>query len=132
MTIDSEQQARVRLEVREIETVTGDFLTDPGRPFWRIEINGFCADFDYPEVAENFRDAIEAFADEARLAERKEASRVRELLVAFFGELTNGDRNRENCLSINHDALVTLVARTRRELAQIATAIRTPNEGEVS
>lgn len=46
------------IEVREIETVTGDFLTEPGKPFWRIEIDGYCADFDYREAAENFCAAI--------------------------------------------------------------------------
>lgn len=44
--------------VREIETVTGDFLNEPGQPFYRIEINGYCADFDYREAAENFAAAI--------------------------------------------------------------------------
>lgn len=44
--------------VREIETVTGDFLTDPGEPFYRIELNGYCADFDTREAAQNFADQI--------------------------------------------------------------------------
>ena len=46
--------------VREIETVTGDFCTEPGEPFYRIEIDGFCADFDYREAADNFAAAINA------------------------------------------------------------------------
>lgn len=48
------------VEVSEIETVTGDFLTEPGEPFWRIEIDGYCADFDHKQAAENFCAAINA------------------------------------------------------------------------
>lgn len=57
------------VEVREVETVTGDFGTEPGTPFYRIEIGGYCADFDYREGAQNFADAIQAaFAEQnARL-----------------------------------------------------------------
>lgn len=49
-----------RVEVKKIETVTGDFLTEPGTPFWRIELDGYCADFDYEEAANNFAAAIQA------------------------------------------------------------------------
>ena len=57
------------VEVREVETVTGDFGTEPGTPFYRIEIGGYCADFDYRSAAQNFANAIQAaFAErEARL-----------------------------------------------------------------
>jgi len=57
------------VEVREVETVTGDFGTEPGTPFYRIEIGGYCADFDCREGAQNFANAIQAaFAErEARL-----------------------------------------------------------------
>lgn len=48
------------MEVKKIETVTGDFLTEPGTPFWRIELDGYCADFDYEEAANNFAAAIQA------------------------------------------------------------------------
>jgi len=48
----------LQVEVREIETVTGDFMTERGAPFWRIEIDGYCADFDYQAAAENFAAAI--------------------------------------------------------------------------
>lgn len=46
--------------VYPVETVTGTFLTEPGEPFWRIEVDGFCADFDYPEAANNFALAVNA------------------------------------------------------------------------
>jgi hypothetical protein len=48
------------ITVKKIETVTGDYMIDPGEPFWRIEINGYCADFDYEQAAENFASAIRA------------------------------------------------------------------------
>lgn len=47
-----------RVEVREIETVTGDFHTERGQSFWRIEVDGYCADFDYEEAARNFAAAL--------------------------------------------------------------------------
>lgn len=67
--------------VREIETVTGDFCTEPGEPFYRIEIDGFCADFDYREAADNFAAAINARIAtlEAQLAEAGE--NIRQNLV---------------------------------------------------
>jgi hypothetical protein len=47
-----------QVEVETVETVTGDFLTEPGEPVYRIVIDGYCADFDYKEAAQNFADAI--------------------------------------------------------------------------
>lgn len=64
--------------VREIETVTGDFCTEPGEPFYRIEIDGFCADFDYREAADNFAAAINA-----RIAARPAANVVKALQQAL-------------------------------------------------
>ncbi|WP_156367228.1 hypothetical protein, partial [Novosphingobium sp. KN65.2] len=54
------QQSEPVAVVREIETVTGDYLTDPGEPFYRIEFGGYCADFSYREAAENFAAQINA------------------------------------------------------------------------
>jgi len=41
-----------------VETVTGTFGELPGEPIWRIEFDGYCADFDYSEAANNFANAI--------------------------------------------------------------------------
>lgn len=60
-----------QVTVREIETVTGDFLTEAGEPFYRIEIDGYCADFDHLEAAENFAAAINQMFARHRL-ERSE------------------------------------------------------------
>lgn len=56
------------VQAKRIETVTGDFLQDPGEPFWRIEIDGYCADFDYEAAANNFAAAINARIASARLS----------------------------------------------------------------
>ncbi|MCH2239332.1 MAG: hypothetical protein MK060_15740 [Blastomonas sp.] len=69
--------------VREIETVTGDFCTEPGEPFYRIEIDGFCADFDYREAADNFAAAINARIG-ARPADSDMVERVQDMLVAAY------------------------------------------------
>lgn len=46
----------------KVETVTGDFMQEPGEPFWRIEIGGYCADFDHEQGAINFAAAINRLA----------------------------------------------------------------------
>jgi hypothetical protein len=69
--------------VREIETVTGDFYTEPGEPFYRIEIDGFCADFDYRDAADNFAAAINARIG-ARPADGGMVERVQDMLVAAY------------------------------------------------
>lgn len=53
------------VEVRKVETVTGDFMQDEGEPFWRIEIGGYCADFDHEQAARNFAAAIAAMRPES-------------------------------------------------------------------
>lgn len=50
------------VEVEKIETVTGDFGTEPGEPFWRVRIGEQCADFDFELAARNFAAAIERLA----------------------------------------------------------------------
>lgn len=73
MTTVSQEAREAEVTVREIETVTGDFLTEAGEPFYRIEINGYCADFDYREAAENFAAAInQMVARHRQSAERGE------------------------------------------------------------
>ncbi|MFD1104193.1 hypothetical protein [Sphingobium olei] len=59
-------EASVGVEVRQIETVTGDFMQEPGEPFWRIEINGYCAEFDSELAAKNFADQINALSAPAQ------------------------------------------------------------------
>lgn len=44
--------------VEKVETVTGDFHTEPGEPFWRVVVGEYVADFDYEEAAKNFAGAI--------------------------------------------------------------------------
>lgn len=56
------------VEVRKVETVTGDFMQDEGEPFWRIEIGGYCADFDHEQAARNFAAAIAAMRPESERA----------------------------------------------------------------
>lgn len=56
------------VSVRKVETVTGDILTEPGEPFWRIEIDGYCADFDYEAAAVNFAAAINRLVAERETA----------------------------------------------------------------
>lgn len=58
----SDPGLREAVKVQRIETVDGDCMTEEGEPFWRIEINGYCADFDYEEAANNFADAIRALS----------------------------------------------------------------------
>lgn len=78
---DTEQPSQ--WAVKEIETVTGDFLTELGAPFYRIEIDGYCADFDYREAAENFASAIQrAFA-------AREAELVRSTLAMLADHMTS-------------------------------------------
>jgi hypothetical protein len=48
--------------VRKVETVSGDYMTEAGEPFWRIEINGYCADFDHEQAARNFAAQINLLA----------------------------------------------------------------------
>lgn len=48
--------------VEKIETVSGDFGTEPGEPFWRVRIGEQCADFDFEQAARNFADAINRVA----------------------------------------------------------------------
>lgn len=66
--------------VQEVETVTGDFLTEPGVPFYRIVIDGYCADFDHRQAAENFVAAIQRAFEERERKLREEAKRETELL----------------------------------------------------
>lgn len=78
MTTVSQEAREAEVTVREIETVTGDFLTEAGEPFYRIEINGYCADFDHRQAAENFVAAIQrAFEDQTR--------KLREQLARYEG-----------------------------------------------
>lgn len=73
--------------VQEVETVTGDFLTEPGVPFYRIVIDGYCADFDHRQAAENFVAAIQrAFEErERKLREALREIADRDLMeVAFY------------------------------------------------
>lgn len=44
--------------VEMIETVTGDFHTEPGEPIWRVMVGEYCADFDFEQAARNFASAI--------------------------------------------------------------------------
>lgn len=44
--------------VEMIETVTGDFYTEPGEPIWRVMVGEYCADFDFEQAARNFASAI--------------------------------------------------------------------------
>ena len=68
----TEQARAMEIAVRKIETVTGDFYTEQGEPFWRIELGGYCADFDHEAAANNFASIIAA-----ALAEKD--ARIREL-----------------------------------------------------
>lgn len=56
------------VEVRMVETVTGDFYSEPGEPFWRIEIDGYCADFDSEGAAQNFASRINYLVRRAAIA----------------------------------------------------------------
>lgn len=109
------------VEVTEIETVTGDFLTEPGPPFYRIEIDGYCADFDYREAAENFAAAINRLSthptatDEAADLIRDAAGVLGDLLCDE--EPGTGDPD--------DDPLVDLLRRFRAAL----TAMEHPNVG---
>jgi hypothetical protein len=81
-----EQMAAV--EAREIETVTGDFHTEPGKPFYRVEIDGYCADFDYREAAENFAQAINGRTATLQATVERQAAeiaRYREVLSQIVG-----------------------------------------------
>lgn len=60
---------RERIEVHKIETVAGDFYTEPGEPIWRIILNGYCADFPSEQAARNFADQIERLGRHAGDAE---------------------------------------------------------------
>jgi hypothetical protein len=72
--------SEVRVEVRKVETVTGDFVTEPGEPFWRIEINGYCADFDHEQAARNFAAQIKALPPSSGAAQQ-DAGAVRRCTV---------------------------------------------------
>ena len=75
--------AQDEVEVRKIDTVTGDFGQDEGEPFWRVEIGGYCADFDHELAARNFAAAIAAL-DRHRAGDdtlREENERLREALT---------------------------------------------------
>lgn len=82
--------------VREIETVTGDFCTEPGEPFYRIEIDGFCADFDYREAADNFAAAINArIAARPAVAEDVVERVARAIYDELEGPVNNQDYGRQ-------------------------------------
>lgn len=55
-----------------IETVTGDFYQDAGEPLWRIELDGYCVDFERAEAANNFALAINARIEAALATATKE------------------------------------------------------------
>lgn len=88
------RQAVDVVEVQKIETVTGNFYTEPGEPFWRIEIDGYCADFEHEPAARNFADAInrrQAVDVETAKAAILKDLRDRRLLKWLFAE--DADQN---------------------------------------
>jgi hypothetical protein len=58
-----------------VETVTIESLMqEPGEPIWRIEIGGYCADFEHSEAANNFANAINAACEAAIRQTREECA----------------------------------------------------------
>lgn len=56
---ETPERAELVVEIQKIEMV--DYSTgfeQPEEPVWRIELNGYCADFPSEQAAENFRVAI--------------------------------------------------------------------------
>lgn len=106
------------INVRKIETVTGDFYTEAGEPFWRIEIDGYCADFDHEQAALNFAAAIQ------RLAQPTPSSDEVDHLRAALEEIINPiiamhDRAKaENCQLDGMTA--NILARDPEYLRQVA------------
>lgn len=104
--------------VKEIETVTGDFLTETGAPFYRIEIDGYCADFDYRDSAENFAAAIQrAFAE-------REAELVGALngIYIYANDTLSGRADGPDDRKWQRDGIVEIRNRAR-EFATVQSAV---------
>lgn len=111
MTIDSEQQAR---EVRLVVPLLA--LAEAGIPpdIQELLVHGNPSRGVPPGALVK---ALTAFADEARLAERAKAAKVAQDRADAYAAIPSPS---------------VLNAARRGEAETIATAIRTPNEGEVS
>jgi hypothetical protein len=74
------------VEAQKIETVSGDFYTEPGEPFWRIEIAGYCADFDHEQAATNFAAEINSLlsAQAVMLEEAREVANEARLQLEYM------------------------------------------------
>ena len=59
------------IEARLVETVQTWPPGEPGEPFWRIEIDGYCADFDHEGAAKNFASRINYLIRRAALQEQQ-------------------------------------------------------------
>lgn len=78
--------AALCVAVEKIETVTVDSLMqEPGDPIWRIEIDGFCIDFDFEQAANNVAGAINARL-ESLSRQLSDAQRERDELRAAVSE----------------------------------------------
>ena len=109
--------------VRTIETVTGDFMTEPGEPFYRIELNGYCADFDHEEAAKNFAAQINALALPSPQPDMGSGEAIGLIGEASFAEVVDcdfwslqlhfgkGDDARDKMRAVS-DALRSAAART--------------------
>lgn len=126
--------------VQEVETVTGDFLTEPGVPFYRIVIDGYCADFDHRQAAENFVAAIQrAFEERERklreAAEDQAWVEARELVRGTNADLCRGGAGQAYRLiiegltdAIHNRSLRTLWGRVEHRRARQALK-ETPDAG---
>ena len=96
------------VEVRKVETVTGDFMQDEGEPFWRIEIGGYCADFNHEQAARNFAAAIAAMRPESERAGiaawlRNPLTYVRGLSMAQSEHLADAIERGDHIKEPSHD-----------------------------
>ena len=48
------------VSAKRVETVTGDLWLDEGEPLWRVDIDGFCIDFEHAGAAASVAAAINA------------------------------------------------------------------------
>lgn len=93
--------------VQEVETVTGDFLTEPGVPFYRIVIDGYCADFDHRQAAENFVAAIQRAFEERERKLRGQLTFIQQSHDWMYGEKQRLENALKDIASRAHAHLAT-------------------------
>lgn len=110
--------------VEMIETVTGDFYTDPGEPIWRVMVGEYCADFDSEQAARNFASAINLAAQSGEGRSGAGEDALREAVRRFLPTNINLD-----AVHLPDEATIPLDV-TMGELRELRAALNARQSGE--